>query len=187
MAEKPSSSSSHHNDAAPKEPSDPAHGDGNSPASTGDAVDRGEGSANKGLQDRGRRKRGAKRRTAKVREPKPAKEETSTAPGHTHLEPVTRRDARRLLKHGRKLLRRHKGKLDARKVAEVDRGLSELYDSLIGTDQETLTEAYHRADRRLERHLGFAQKGVFREYAESIVLAVLFAFSESGCAYSRHF
>src|SRR5690606_25640144 len=87
---------------------------------------------------------------------------------------------KRLLKAGKKLLKRGRKELDQRKIATVEEALASLERAYNRhkqgeDDDDGLEEAYHHADRVLERHLAFAQKSAFREYAESIILAVLFA------------
>lgn len=94
--------------------------------------------------------------------------------------PIGPREAKRLLKSGRKLLKRNRKRLSQRQVEDVELALDALDTALRAArqtqaDPAALTAAYHHADRIVERHLGFAQKSAVREYTESILLAVLFA------------
>jgi len=89
--------------------------------------------------------------------------------------PVTPREAKRLLKQGRKLLKRNRKRLSPRQIEDVEIALEELDSARSCDDESELSAVFHRADRVIERHLGFAQKSALREYTESILLAVLFA------------
>jgi len=94
--------------------------------------------------------------------------------------PVKPKDIRRLLKHGRKLLKGNRKRLTPSQIAEVEGVLGELAEALTKTKTSPISDedsagVFHRADRVIDRHLGFAQKGALREYAESIILAILFA------------
>ncbi|MDX9721025.1 MAG: signal peptidase I [Myxococcota bacterium] len=89
------------------------------------------------------------------------------------------RDAKRLLKQGRRAAKKHRKRVEAEKLATVATALDELEKAIkeVKNDPQraALSSAYHRADTMLERHLGFAQKSAFREYTESILFAVIFA------------
>lgn len=89
-----------------------------------------------------------------------------------HVKP---REAKRLFKQWRKLLKRKESKLGQHQIFELRLALDNLSRALEDKHQARINEAVFNCDRRFEQHLGFAQKSPLREYTESIFLAIIFA------------
>ncbi len=86
-----------------------------------------------------------------------------------------KRDARDFMKEVRRLLGKHGGKLGKGAREKIEAGLASLDDAAGGEDSERIREIARPLDRLVTKHLGFARKSTFREYVESIGLAVLIA------------
>jgi signal peptidase I len=88
---------------------------------------------------------------------------------------VLKRDARRLSKQAAKLRKKHDKKLGDMAKSAVDRSLERLDNAVAGEDSEKLGVAVRDVDETVERYMGHLRKGTFREYVESIGLAIGFA------------
>ena len=86
-----------------------------------------------------------------------------------------RRDARDFIKEVRKLLTKHGGKIGTAAHDKIDGGLTALEDAARGDDSDRIREVARPLEGLVNKHLGFARKSTFREYVESIGLAVLIA------------
>jgi signal peptidase I len=84
------------------------------------------------------------------------------------------RDALRFARDARRLAARHRRRLGAARE-EIDGAAAEVEAAAQGEDPERLSGALQRLDGLWDEHLAFTRKGVFREYAESVVVAVLVA------------
>ena len=96
------------------------------------------------------------------------------APGSSDIKRL-RKDGRRFLKQARRLRGKHGKKLSEVAVAAVDKAINRVEEALGRTDGEGLATALRDLDETMERYLGHLRKSTFREYAESIGLAVAFA------------
>jgi signal peptidase I len=85
------------------------------------------------------------------------------------------KDSRLLLKESRRVLKRHAQRLKKPVVEEFESTMDSLKRARERRDVEALRKHIKALDRLLERHLAFARKSAFREYAESIGIAVLIA------------
>jgi len=85
----------------------------------------------------------------------------------------TKKRASRLLRDVDRTLRKHGSKVPAKERERLEKALAELRGALeSGVGVESAVEAL---DRQADAALGFARKGTTREYAESLVVAVLIA------------
>jgi signal peptidase I len=85
-----------------------------------------------------------------------------------------RQDALRFARDARRLAARHRRRLG--KVREdVENAAAEVEAAAGGADPERLSGALQRLDGLWDAHLGFTRKGLFREYAESVLVAVAVA------------
>jgi signal peptidase I len=85
------------------------------------------------------------------------------------------KEARLLLREGRRVLRKYSHRLTPDKAAAVRTAIDTLSAALIARDWETLPGALNSLDDLLDTNLGFARKSTAREYTESIGVAVLIA------------
>jgi signal peptidase I len=86
-----------------------------------------------------------------------------------------RREARRFVAEARRLARRHRGRLGEKPYSEIEGAAGEVEQALDGGDRARLSAALQKLDDLWERHLGFARKGIIREYLETMAAAVLVA------------
>ncbi|MBI4509422.1 MAG: signal peptidase I [Deltaproteobacteria bacterium] len=99
-----------------------------------------------------------------------------SAPENTRRgERKARRDAKHLLKDTRKILNRHGYRIPEAGKVEVLAACGELEKTLADRDHDAIVSSLGRLEEVRERHLAFAKKSTFREYAESIGVAVLIA------------
>ena len=92
------------------------------------------------------------------------------------VEIVSAKSARTFERKQRKLLKKNLKKIESRQAEELELLLDDLRDALDAkADEATRSRLYYLADIKASKVLGFAAKGAVREYAESILLAVLFA------------
>jgi signal peptidase I len=85
------------------------------------------------------------------------------------------KEARLLLGEARRMLRTSGWRLAEGSVLEVRGAIVELEAALELADYARVREAVRAVEQVIERHLTFARKSTFREYAESIGVAVLVA------------
>jgi signal peptidase I len=85
------------------------------------------------------------------------------------------KEARLLLREGRRGLRRYAHRLSDKAQLVVRKAIDELSKAVIDRDWDALPGALNALDRTLDEFLPFARKSTAREYAESIAVAVLIA------------
>ncbi len=85
------------------------------------------------------------------------------------------KEARLLLREGRRVLRKYSHRLTGEQQAKVKAAIDALSAAVIGRDYDKLPGALNSLDDVLDNHLGFARKSTAREYTESIGVAVLIA------------
>jgi signal peptidase I len=100
--------------------------------------------------------------------------DANTASGRRRLKRA-RRDAGDFIKEVRKLLARHGSKVAKGQREKIEAGLSTLERASTGNDGDHILEIARSLNQLVDKHLGFARKSTFREYVESIGLAVLIA------------
>jgi len=86
-----------------------------------------------------------------------------------------RRQALRFAGDARRLAARHRKRLGEKTAAQIEAAAGEVEEALAGDDRAKLQAALQRLDDLWERHLGFARKGILREYLETVAAAVLLA------------
>src|SRR4051794_541892 len=85
------------------------------------------------------------------------------------------KEARLLLREGRRVLRKYSHRLSGEQQARVKEAIETLSEAVIARDFDKLPGALNALDDLLDSHLGFARKSTAREYTESIGVAVLIA------------
>ncbi len=85
------------------------------------------------------------------------------------------KEARLLLREGRRVLRKYSHRLTGEQQAKVKAAIEALSQAVIARDYDKLPGALNTLDDVLDNHLGFARKSTAREYTESIGVAVLIA------------
>lgn len=90
-------------------------------------------------------------------------------------EPINKREARRILAESRALLKRGRRRLASEAVAEMVSMHERLTAAIASADAAAIDAAASELETATERRLGFARKSKFREYVESIGLAVMLA------------
>jgi len=85
------------------------------------------------------------------------------------------KEARLLLREGRRVLRKYSHRLTAEQQSRVKDAIDALSEAVIARDFDKLPGALNALDDLLDTHLGFARKSTAREYTESIGVAVLIA------------
>jgi signal peptidase I len=85
------------------------------------------------------------------------------------------KEARLLLREGRRVLRKYSHRLTPEKAAAVKAAVDALSEAVIARDWDKLPGALNTLDDLLDTHLSFARKSTAREYTESIGIAVLIA------------
>lgn len=85
------------------------------------------------------------------------------------------RDSKALLKEARRVLGKHLARLREPVVEEVRQAIAALDTARAEQDVEQTRTLIEKLDQLLEKHLAFARKSAFREYAESIGIAVIIA------------
>ncbi len=86
-----------------------------------------------------------------------------------------RREAGRFARAARRLAARHRKRLGEKVAAQIEAAAGEVEETLAGDDRAKLSAALQRLDDLWERHLGFARRGVLREYLQAVLGAVLVA------------
>ena len=86
-----------------------------------------------------------------------------------------RREAHAFSKEVRRLLRKHGGRVPEKGRERIEQGLSELDEAAAGTSEDRILKVARSLNGHVDKHLGFARKSTFREYVESIGLAVCIA------------
>jgi signal peptidase I len=84
------------------------------------------------------------------------------------------REALRFAREARKLAARHRRRIGGARE-EIDAAAAEVESAAQDVDGERLSGALQRLDGLWDEHLAFARKGLVREYAESVVIAVVVA------------
>ena len=85
------------------------------------------------------------------------------------------KEARLLLREGRRVLRKYSHRLTAEQSAKVKAAIDALSEAVVARDWDKLPGALNTLDDLLDTHLSFARKSTAREYTESIAIAVLIA------------
>ncbi|HEX8951358.1 MAG TPA: signal peptidase I [Polyangia bacterium] len=85
------------------------------------------------------------------------------------------KEARLLLREGRRVLRKYSHRLTGEQQAKVKAAIEALSAAVIARDYDKLPGALNTLDDVLDSNLGFARKSTAREYTESIGVAVLIA------------
>jgi len=85
------------------------------------------------------------------------------------------KEARLLLREGRRVLRKYSHRLSGEQQAKVKSAIEALSEAVIARDFDKLPGTLNALDDVLDSHLGFARKSTAREYTESIGVAVLIA------------
>jgi signal peptidase I len=85
------------------------------------------------------------------------------------------KEARLLLREGRRVMRKYSHRLTADATAKVKAAIEALAAAVAARDYDKLPGALNTLDDALDQHLGFARKSTAREYTESIGVAVLIA------------
>ncbi|HEX6836759.1 MAG TPA: signal peptidase I [Polyangia bacterium] len=85
------------------------------------------------------------------------------------------KEARLLLREGRRVLRKYSHRLTGEQQAKVKAAIEALSQAVIARDYDKLPGALNTLDDVLDNNLGFARKSTAREYTESIGVAVLIA------------
>lgn len=86
-----------------------------------------------------------------------------------------RSEAKRLLKEARAGLERHKAQVPARASEELAQRVAALDRALSQGDGDGMRREIPLLDGLVDEHLSFSRKSAFREYGESIVIAILIA------------
>jgi signal peptidase I len=85
------------------------------------------------------------------------------------------KEARLLLREGRRVLRRYGARVPSAAHDEVKAAGGALSDAVVARDYDKLPAALNGLDKLLDQHLSFARKSTIREYIESIAVAILIA------------
>jgi signal peptidase I len=85
------------------------------------------------------------------------------------------KEARLLLREGRRVLRKYSHRLTPEATVRVREAIDALSAIVIAREWDKLPAALNALDDTLDKHLGFARKSTVREYTESIGVAVLIA------------
>ncbi len=83
-----------------------------------------------------------------------------------------RADARHLAGECRRIVKKKRVLIPDAAAAEVEAAVVQVEAAASGSDAEALREALGRLDEQMDKHLAFARKSAWREYAESIGVAV---------------
>jgi signal peptidase I len=86
-----------------------------------------------------------------------------------------RREGKLLVSHTRRALRRHSYRLQKPTIEEIEAAASVLDEAVKKGDHDEIASRLVKVDDLNDRHLGMAKKSTFREYADSIAVAVLVA------------
>jgi signal peptidase I len=83
-----------------------------------------------------------------------------------------RREALRFARQTLALLARHRKRVGEEPGREIEAAVREVQEAAAGEDRERLSGALLRLDGLWEKHLAFARKAAWREYAEAVGVAV---------------
>ncbi len=86
-----------------------------------------------------------------------------------------RKEAQLMLRNVRKILVKKASRISERGKTELGRATDALASALENQSDEALADAVRKLDEKTDRYLAFARKSAFREYFESIGIAVLVA------------
>ncbi len=86
-----------------------------------------------------------------------------------------RREALRFARQTLSLLERHRKRVGEEPGREIQAAVREVEEAAAGEDRERLSGALLRLDGLWEKHLAFARKGAWREYAQTVAVAVVAA------------
>ncbi|MCP4674472.1 MAG: signal peptidase I, partial [Deltaproteobacteria bacterium] len=86
-----------------------------------------------------------------------------------------RKEAKQLLKSVRKILAKKGSRVSDRGKTELNKSIERLDSSLKNESNESIADAVRKLEEKSNRYLAFARKSAFREYFESIGVAVLVA------------
>lgn len=86
-----------------------------------------------------------------------------------------RREAREFLREVRRLMARHGAKVKPAAREKIEAGVEELARVADAEGEAAILDVARPLNQLVDKHLGFARKSTFREYVESIGLAVLIA------------
>jgi signal peptidase I len=84
-------------------------------------------------------------------------------------------EARNLASEARRILRRKQARIPAAVTSEVEAAAAAVDASLAANDTDRVRDAVARLDAKMDEHLSFARKSAFREYGESIGVAIAIA------------
>ncbi len=84
-------------------------------------------------------------------------------------------DARHLVVEARRLLRKHGYRIPSEDARQVSEHADAIAAAIRERDVERVRAGLSKLEEAVDKHLGFARKSTFREYAESIGVAVLVA------------
>lgn len=93
-------------------------------------------------------------------------------PGSTERLARARRQALRFARDTRSAVGRHRARLAAEALRDLEGALGEVEAAAEGEDRERLSQALVRLDGLRDRHLPFARHGALREYLEVVAMAV---------------
>jgi len=83
-----------------------------------------------------------------------------------------RREALRFARQTLALLERHRKRVGEEPGREIEAAVREVQEAAGGEDRERLSGALLRLDGLWEKHLAFARRAAWREYAEAVLVAV---------------
>jgi signal peptidase I len=84
-------------------------------------------------------------------------------------------EARNLATEARRILRRKQARIPAAVNSDVEAAAAAVEASLAANDADRVRDAVAQLDAKMDQHLGFARKSAFREYGESIGVAIAIA------------
>ncbi|MCP4604899.1 MAG: signal peptidase I [Proteobacteria bacterium] len=85
------------------------------------------------------------------------------------------KEARQLLKNVQKILTKKGSRVSEKGKSELQKAIDGLSKQLDGNDDKSIINAIQNLEDKIERYLSFARKSAFREYFESIGIAVIVA------------
>ena len=91
------------------------------------------------------------------------------------MDKKVRNEAKALLRDTRRLLRRVRGRLSQVVIDKIEHGCDQLEDAWTKQDVNQMRAGIVAVDALADAHLSIASKPIAREYAESIVVAILIA------------
>ncbi|KIG14780.1 Signal peptidase I [Enhygromyxa salina] len=97
-----------------------------------------------------------------------------------------RSGARMLSKEAQRILRKHRARIDAKVIAEIEATVAEIESLRAQRPDEDLAALEYQAehlDELLHQHASFARKSALRDTIENIVIAVVVALGVRSCVY----